>query len=265
MRGKKEKYQTRCGLMDCRVWKTARIPPVSLLLLFPPSPPSFSYGPERQRYRRGCEQPAERERLEKLGTTGPIKTNATRGNELHSTHTHIAIFITQVMLGLFFFSSRARLNPPPLPGAPPSKLVFFLLLLLFFRKSCHTDGRCWTLMCGLLSLSISRLSLFWTLFIIISPSCVVSYTCLSIHCIITFSLFISFLSVCLSKPERERERYIYLFPVGVFCTQSIFEAGGFSRSVTSSRRTERRDRQLWTVWAAKYSKWPPNRLVSSIQ
>lgn len=160
MRGKKEKYQTRCGLMDCRVWKTARIPPVSLLLLFPPSPPSFSYGPERQRYRRGCEQPAERERLEKLGTTGPIKTNATRGNELHSTHTHIAIFITQVMLGLFFFSSRARLNPPPLPGAPPSKLVFFLLFLLFFRKSCHTDGRCWTLMCGLLSLSISRLSLF---------------------------------------------------------------------------------------------------------
>jgi hypothetical protein len=106
---------------------------------------------------------------------------------------------------------------------------------------------------------------FWTLFIIISPSCVVSYTCLSIHCIITFSLFISFLSVCLSKPERERERYIYLFPVGVFCTQSIFEAGGFSRSVTSSRRTERRDRQLWTVWAAKYSKWPPNRLVSSIR
>lgn len=163
MRGKKEKYQTRCGLMDCRVWKTARIPPVSLLLLFPPSPPSFSYGPERQRYRRGCEQPAKRERE----TGKKFGNHRTNQNQCHTrkwaaqhTHIHIAIFITQVMLGLFFFSSRARLNPPPLPGAPPSKLVFFLLFLLFFRKSCHTDGRCWTLMCGLLSLSISRLSLF---------------------------------------------------------------------------------------------------------
>lgn len=207
MRGKKEKYQTRCGLMDCRVWKTARIPPVSLLL--PPPPPFFSYGPERERDIAGAvkNQPRERD-WKKIGN------HRTNQNQCHTrkwaaqhTHIHIAIFITQVMLGLFFFSSRARLNPPPLPGAPPPlNLSFFFFFLLFFRKSCHTDGRCWTLMCGLLSLSISHLSLFWTLFIIISPSCVVSYTCLSILYIITFSLFISFLSVCLSKPERERER-----------------------------------------------------------
>lgn len=151
------------------------------------------------------------------------------------------------MLGLFFFSSRARLNPPPLPGAPPSlsKLVFFLLFSFIFPKELPHG---WTLLDADVwpfePFHLSPLPFLNLIHHYIPILCSLLY--MSLYTVHYNLLSFHLLFVCLSVQtrERERKRYIYLFPVGVFCTQSIFEAGGFSRSVTSSRRTERRDRQL---------------------
>ena len=117
------------------------------------------------------------------------------------------------MLGLFF-SSRARLNPPPLTSVrkgPPPLLNSSSLFFLSFRKRAATRmdaaGR-WCVafwaftISRLLTLSLEPYS---SLYI---PSCVCVCVCVYVPNRIITSLFLlSFLSVCLThKNQRERER-----------------------------------------------------------
>lgn len=147
-----------------------------------------------------------------------------------------SIFITQVMLGLLF-SSRTRFNPPPpfffFKWDPPP----------FLFRNCHTDGRCWTLMCG----PFQPFYRLLTLPIAFPPF--LHYILSSKH-IITTSL---------SVWAAHKKRKIHLFSVGVFCTPS-FVCVCWDWGVFRARSLPK----MMGAWSTVFStiqRWPPNRLL----